>query len=256
MTYVNANVRFLNSSMFQIGRDPEDWTLSTTERSAIGPRLSSDKVFDVIGRLLENISLRDYMRAALTGDGEQSDLQELERAVSESAVNDLAEGQAKVYGAAGEIAPRLPGMRRELDRERYLHLLPAYVRLFVESAATRLGIGIQGDLDGVFSLEPVTSSALDPLLSALEGYPSEVRKRLRVRRPHAGEPCIWLHPGEPVFDALCSHVIEAFSRHARHGAIFIDPRADEAGLWHLAVASIEERASGNVLSGEPFGAGT
>ena len=57
--------------MFQIGRDPEDWTLSTTERSAIGPRLSSDKVFDVIGRLLENISLRDYMTAALTGDEEQ-----------------------------------------------------------------------------------------------------------------------------------------------------------------------------------------
>ena len=27
--------------------------------------LSSDKVFDVIGRLLENVSLRDYMAAAL-----------------------------------------------------------------------------------------------------------------------------------------------------------------------------------------------
>ena len=212
--------------------------------------LSSDKVFDVIGRLLENISLRDYMTAALTGDGKQRDLQDLEHVVSESAVNDLAERQAKVYGAAGEVAPRLPGMRRELDRERYLHLLPAYVRLFVESAATRLGIGIQGDLDGVFSLEPVTPGALDPLLPALEGYPSEVRESLRVRRPHAGEPCIWLHPGEPVFDALCSHVIEAFSRHARRGAIFIDPRADETGLWHLAMASIEERASGNVLSGE------
>ena len=213
--------------------------------------LRSDKVFDVIGRLLQNISLRDYMTAALAGGGEQRDLQDLECAVSESAVNDLADGQAKVYGTVGEVAPRLPGMRRELDRERYLHLLPAYVRLFVESATDKLGIGIQGDLDGVFSLEPAAPGALDPLLPALEGYQSELRRRLRVRRPHSGEPCIWLHPGEPVFDALCSTVINAFSHHARRGAIFIDPRAGEAGLWHLAVASIEEETTGNALSGEP-----
>ena len=84
---------------------------------------------------------------------------------------DIAEREAKVYGASGEVAPRLDGMREELDRERYLHLLPAYVRLFVESAARKLGIGIQGDLDGVFSLVPVAPGSLDPLLPALEGYP-------------------------------------------------------------------------------------
>ena len=213
--------------------------------------LSSDKVFDVIGRLLENTSLREYMMAALTGEGEQRALQDIERAVTGSAVREIAERQANVYGAAGEVAPRLPGMRRELDRERYLHLLPAYVRLFVESAADKLGIGIQGDPDGVFSLEPAMPGSLDPLLPALEGYPPELRERLRIRRPGAGETCIWLHPGEPVFDALCSRVIDVFSHHARRGAIFIDPRADEAGLWHLAALSIEEDASGVTLSGEP-----
>ena len=212
--------------------------------------LSSDKVFDVIGRLLENVSLREYMTAVLTGEGER-DLLDLKHALSESAVSNLAEGQAKVYGEAGEVAPRLPGMRRELDRERYLHLLPAYVRLFVESAADKLGIGIQGDLDEVFSLEPAAPGALDPLLPALEGYPSELRRRLRVRRPHSGEPCIWLHPGEPVFDALCSTVINTFSHHARRGAIFIDPRAGETGLCHLAVGSIEERPADNLVSSEP-----
>ena len=212
--------------------------------------LSSDKVFDVIGRLLENVSLREYMMDALTVEGEQRALQDIERAVTESAVRGIAERQANVYGVAGEVAPRLPGMRRELDRERYLHLLPAYVRLFVESAADKLGIGIQGDLDDVFSLEPVAPGSLDPLLPALEGYPPEVRERLRIRRPGAGEACIWLHPGEPVFDALRSRVIDVFSPHARRGAIFIDPRADEAGLWHLAALSVEEEAPGVVLSGE------
>ena len=212
--------------------------------------LSSDKVFDVIGSLLENTSLRAFMIDALTDEGEQRVLQRIERAVTETAVGGIVERQAKVYGAAGEIAPRLSGMRQELDRERYLHLLPAYVRLFVESAAAKLGIGIKGDLDGVFSLEPVTPGSLDALLPALEGYPSVVRDRLRIRRPGAGEACIWLHPGEPVFDALCSRVVDALAHHARRGAIFIDPRADEAGLWHLAALSVEDDSFGVALGGD------
>ena len=212
--------------------------------------LSSDKVFDVIGRLLENVSLRDYMTAVLAREREQSILDDIERAVSVAAVRGIVAREAKVYGAAGEVAPRLDGMRRELDRERYLHLLPAYVRLFVESAARKLGIGIEGDLDGTFSLVPVASGALDPLLPALEGYPPPLRERLRIRRPDAGETCIWLHPGEPVFDALCARVIDAFSHDARRGAIFIDPRADEPALWHLAAASIEEDASTVAVASE------
>ena len=213
--------------------------------------LSSDKVFDVIGRLLENVSLREYMTAALTREREQGVFEDLERAVTVSAVRNLADREANVYGVSGEVAPRLHGMRQELDRERYLHLLPAYVRLFVESAARKLGIGIHGDLDGVFSLVPATPGSLDPLLPALEGYPPQIRDRLCIRRPAAGKTCIWLHPGEPVFDALCARVIDVFSHDARRGAIFIDPRADEPALWHLTAASIEEDASGVAVVDQP-----
>ena len=73
--------------------------------------LSSDKVFDVIGRLLENTSLREFMIDALTEDGEQRALQRIERSVTETAVRSIVERQMNVYGAAGEVAPRLSGMR-------------------------------------------------------------------------------------------------------------------------------------------------
>lgn len=54
-----------------------------------------------------------------------------------------------------------------------------------------------------------------------------------------------------MFDALCSRVIDVFSHDARRGAIFIDPRAGEPALRHLAAASIEEDAPGGVtVSGE------
>ena len=72
--------------------------------------LRSDKVFDVIGRLLGNVSLREYMMNALTAEGEHRASQDIERAVNESTVRGIAEKQANVYGVAGEVAPRLRGM--------------------------------------------------------------------------------------------------------------------------------------------------
>ncbi|MDE0271543.1 MAG: helicase-related protein [Gammaproteobacteria bacterium] len=203
--------------------------------------LSSDKVFDVIGQLMENKSLREYMMEALTDDGERRVVERINRQVTESGVSGISERDARVYGSGGDVTPRLDGLRRELDRERYLHLLPAYVRRFVEGAADQLGIEIQGDLDGLFTLVPAKEGALDPLLSALEQYPAPVRERLSIRRPEAEAACVWLHPGEAVFDALCSHVIDAFSHEAARGAIFIDPRADAPYLCHLASVSVDQR---------------
>ena len=207
---------------------------------AIRRALSSDKVFDVIGQLMNNKSLREYMLEALTDDGERRVVERINDRVTESGVSSISERDARVYGSGGEVAPRLDGLRRELNRERYLQLLPAYVRRFVESAAGRLGIEIQGDLDGVFTLVPARAGALDPLLRALEQYPASVRERLSIRRPDAEASCIWLHPGEAVFDVLCAQVIDAFSAQAARGAIFIDPRAEGPYLCHLASVAVEQ----------------
>ena len=138
-----------------------------------------------------------------------------------------------------------------MKREGYLRLLPGYVRRFVARAASLLHLEIRGDLDGFFALSPRRPGALDPLLAALESYPAEARERLCVRRPDAaaGEraedaPCIWLHPGEPLFDALSGQVLAAFDRDARRGAIFTDPRAEAPYFLHMATASVErERAA-------------
>ena len=46
-------------------------------------------------------------------------------------------------------------------------------------------------------------------------------------------------------------MIDVFSHDARRGAIFIDPRAGEPALWHLAAVSVEDDTSGATLHGEP-----
>ena len=94
------------------------------------------------------------------------------------------------------------------------------------------------------------AGALDPLAPALDGLPPEARERLSVRRIPAGTSGVWLHPGEPVFDALSRAVRERFARDAARGAIFTDPRASEPYFFHLGLASVEEepppRTSGRV----------
>ena len=221
---------------------------------AVRRELDSDKVFDVIGRLFEGASLNDYMMEALAGDeGERRVIDQVGDALDGGRVRKVAEADEGVYGPSEDVAGRLDGLRDDMERERYLQLLPGYVRRFVEKSAALLELELQGDLDGRFSLAPKRPGALDFLLPALEGYPAEVRARLSVRRAQSGEDeCIWLHPGEPVFDALREHVVRAFATDALRGGIFIDPHAKEPYLFQLAVAPVRLESGGNG-DGRPAG---
>ena len=210
---------------------------------AIRRDLDSDKVFDVIGRLFENASLREYLAAALTDPGGVAD--RIESQVTAARVREIGDRDRTVYGGAAEQeAERLGAVREEVERERYLRLLPGYVRRLVEKAAGLLDLEIRGDLDAFFALAPRRPGALDGLLAALETYPAAARERLSVRRPAADADGVWLHPGEPVFDALCGRILTAYGRDAQRGAIFADPRTDAPYLFHLLEVSVEQEPAG------------
>ena len=209
---------------------------------AIRRDLDSDQVFDVIGRLFENASLREYLLAALTDP--RGVVGRIESEVTAARVRDIGDRERTVYGAAEQGAERLGAVRNEVERERYLRLLPGYVRRLVAKAAGLLDLDIRGDLDAFFALAPRRPGALDGLLAALEAYPAAARERLCVRRPAADADGVWLHPGEPIFDALCGRILAAYGRDAQRGAIFADPRADAPYLFHLLEVSVAQESHG------------
>ena len=129
---------------------------------SIREELSSDKVFDVIGRLFENRSLREHMRAALTDEGEREARARIEATVASGAVRNLDERDVAHYGRPGDVTRRLGTLKAEVERERYLHLLPANVRCLIELACPVLGLSVRGDLDGSFALAPAPSAAAPP----------------------------------------------------------------------------------------------
>lgn len=204
----------------------------------IRQELGSDKVFDVIGRLFENVPLKSYLDAALAGRDATASLDGI---LSPGQVKALEAREQDVYGPGGDVRKSLPALRAALDQERYLHLMPGYVQGLVERSAPLLDLRVEGSTAGTFSLVPEANGALDPLAAKIEGYSPEARSRLTVRRPAADQASIWLHPGEPVFDALIGEVDRRFAGDALAGAVFVDPHAEEAALFHLAQVSVVRR---------------
>jgi len=206
---------------------------------AIRKELGSDKVFDVIGRLFENVSLKSYFDAAIRGE-EAAD--GIEGVLTLEQVRAIEAKERALYGTGGEVKERLPALREDMERERYLRLMPGYVQRLVERSAPLLGLGIQGDVSSGFRFTIRRPGAMDAIAPEIELYPSACRQRLMVRRPDLGEEAIWLHPGEPVFDALSGEVRERFASDALRGAAFVDPHAREASLFHMATLTVLRRS--------------
>ena len=206
---------------------------------AMRRQLQSDKVFDVVGRLFEGVSMKEYLEQAVT-EGAEAVVQRLEGHLTEEQVRALEERERVLFGQGGDVRGRLDALNDEAEQENYRRLLPGYVRRFVEKAAPLLGLRIEGDPETAFIFVPYRPGAGDALLPALEGYSEDVRQQLTVYKPASREDAVWLHPGEPLFDALSTAVQGRFGRDGLRGAVFTDPYATEPYLFHVARVAVEQ----------------
>ncbi len=211
----------------------------------IRKQLKSDKVFDSIGRIFSDISLKHYMERALTDDLEQIAL-DLDGRLTKEQVKALEERERRMYGDGGDVKRELPRLRENMDREAFFRLLPGYVRNYVVSAAPLLDIVIEGDSDGAFALHATRKAHLAPLVQALEAYPPELADRLTVYRPDDRQSAIWMHPGEQVFECFRGLVRESLKQHALQGAVFVDAETDRPYLFHLARLTVKRQGDPEV----------
>ena len=216
-------------------------------------QLGSDKVFDVIGRLFQDVSFGDYLAQAAAGD-EREALRHIEGSLTSEQVMALEQRERSLYGEGGEVRRALPQLRQQTEEEYYRRLIPGYVRRFVERAAPLLDLRIEGDPEEEFALAATQPRALDSLLTALETYPPGARNRLTVHKPDLHGNAVWLHPGEPVFDRLAQTVIVQHGEQGLRGAVFIDPYAEESYLLHVALASVEQEAISGAAGSAAAGA--
>jgi superfamily II DNA or RNA helicase/DNA-binding XRE family transcriptional regulator len=207
----------------------------------IRKQLKSDKVYDSIGRIFADVSIKAYMEMAVLGDPEAV-ARELDGRLTKEQVQALAERERRLYGDGGDVKKELPRLQESIEQETYFRLLPGYVRRFISSAAPVVGIQVDGDLGGAFALRPMKKGAVDPLLMALEAYPPHQRQCLSVVRPEDRDACVWVHPGEPVFERFRELVRSQLGKDALRGAVFVDPTAKKPYLFHLARLTVVRKA--------------
>jgi len=211
----------------------------------IRKQLKSDKVYDSIGRIFTDVSIKQYMEMAILGDPEAI-AKELDGRLTKEQVQALAERERRLYGDGGDVKKELPRLRESIEQEAFFRLLPGYVRRFIASAAPLIDIEVDGDLGGTFTLSPATKGAVDMLLSTLETYPPHQRQYLSVVRPQDREACVWMHPGEPVFERFRELVRSQLGEDALRGAVFVDPTAEKPYIFHLARLTVVRKADSEI----------
>ncbi len=231
------------------GRTREGRVLKTLlqKLELIRKELRSDKVFDVVGRLFEGVSLREYLeRVTESVEGAERVAMELDGKLTKEQVEAIEATERRLYGAGGDVRSQLESLRANLAVEEYRRLLPGYVLRFLEKACPKLGIVLDGDLEKRFALKALRSRALDPLLSAIETYPPAAQTQFTVYRPDAKTEAIFLHPGEPVFEVLRQTVLAQLGAAARKGGVFIDVTASQPYLFHVALVTVVRTADSAV----------
>ena len=214
---------------------------------AIRNELQSDKVFDVVGRLFENVSLKAYLEMAATDEGAKTAVDGIGGLLTAGQVRALADRERALFGG-GDVKGSLPALQAAIDQEQYRRLLPGYVRRFVTAAAPLIDLRVEGDPDDVFQLAQAGRRGLDPVLDAMEIYPAGSHGRFTVYRPEDRADVIWLHPGEPVFDRFCAALLSRHADEARRGAFFVDPHATAPYLFHLARVAVVRRPAAGVAA--------
>lgn len=208
----------------------------------IREQLQSDKVFDVIGRIFEDISIKDYMEMAVSGGATEEIENTIEGRLTEEQIKAIEERERILYGEGGEVSKELNRLKHSLEQEVYCRLLPGYVRRFIQKSADVLHIHIDGDLSEVFSFRAGTKGSLDFLWPVIELYPYNSQNIFTVNRSQSNKKAAFLHPGETIFDALCNHIYKLYQDDALKGGIFIDPNTDVPYFFHLALLKVDRKA--------------
>jgi len=211
--------------------------------------LCSDKVFDVIGQQLEEVSLRDLMREALFETAPYSAQKKLDNLFATQRLRAAVEEQRKTASTYGDVARRLGQLNTEIEIERFNRLLPAYIQNFVNKAAPRLGIQVEGDVTESARFEPAGEDGAW-LRSLRPRFPNGMPEFLTVRRDavipgvDASRIC-FLRPGDVIFDALCDQAITKFQRDIQRGAVFVDPAAERPYFFGVYVCQLGEAKLGD-----------
>ncbi len=197
--------------------------------------MGSDRVFDVIGELVPERSLKDLIVEAI------AHRRTLDEIVAEIAAIPNEEALRKVRAAALEaLATRHIELHRILGEDRKAReqrLVPEYIERFFERSCAFLNIRLERRRDGFWRVPqvPLEVRHVSREFKHCFGEPFREYNKLAFDKEKARRgDAVFVAPGHPLLEAILERVLAQGIPDARRGAIFADPDGKLDGwLWFL-----------------------
>ncbi len=217
------------------------------------------RVFDILGEVFENISLKDLLLQAIRY-GDQPEVrarlgQRVENAFDREHIRAILNRNALAQETMS--AERLFAVKEEMEKAEARRLQPYFVRSFFMKAFEALGGSIHPREAGRFEITHVPASIRErdriitgrnrrELAPVLKRYERVCFTREAVRPlDKPGAPfAAMLHPGHPLMLAVSDILLERHGNLLRQGTVLVDP-ADDGEEPHLLFLLTHEIKSGD-----------
>ncbi len=204
----------------------------------------ADKVFDIIGEQFVNIPLNEIIIRAFIDLKDERDAIKIvnETLKADNVFNSIK--NSRNFEGGYQNVKNLLGRVKDIQQEGEKYkLMPEYIKLFFKNAVNFLGYSIKGETDEIFSVEPY-----DHFISSISKiYPDEIQNKFsfnpKKALPDSFEElkAIFLHPSEPVFEAIKDLFLSRTETIAKKGALFLEPGGQEPYLFNLISVNIYKR---------------
>lgn len=222
------------------------------------------RVFDVLGEVFEDSSLKDLLMQAVRY-GDQPEVrarlsQKIDQALDHDHLKSLLGRNALAQETMS--AERLFAVKEEMERAEARRLQPYFVRSFFLKAFAQLGGSIYRREDGRFEVSHVPTSVRErdrritgrnrreqePVLKRYERICFEKEAIHPTDKPGITR-AVLMHPGHPLMLAVSDLILEQHANLLRQGAVLVDPADEGLEPWLLFLLTHEiSSGDGTVLS--------
>lgn len=197
--------------------------------------LGSDRVFDVIGELVQKRTLKDLIVDAISNRRTLDEIiGEIQAVQDKEAINKIQEASLVALATKHIDIQKVLGEDR---RARESRLVPEYIELFFERACKFLNVNIERRRDGLlripsvpYELRNVTQDFKNRYGAVFSDYNKIAFDKKIAREQNA----VFVAPGHPLLETIVESIISKCKRDIESGAVFADPDGRLDGwLWFL-----------------------
>jgi superfamily II DNA or RNA helicase len=234
------------------------------EKLEIEKEALKGRVFDILGEVFEETSLKDLLIQAIRYGDQPEVRSRLTRTIDNALEHDHLKSLLNRNALAQESmsADRLYAVKGEMEKAEARRLQPYFVRSFFLKAFEQIGGSIYPRELGRFEVTHVPTSIRErdrritgrnrreqePVFKKYERICFE-KEAIRPAEQPGIRPADLMHPGHPLMLAVSDLLLEQHANLLRQGTVLVDPADDGLEPWLMFLVTHEVKSGdGQVLS--------